>query len=106
MEVALTSQACQRSETNYPATYAARRTGTDLRWLASDELDTATADDWQPPAIDPAALAMLQYTSGSTADPKGVMLSHANLVSNLRAVIRHTGFDERLNGHVMASGRH
>ncbi|MCE5232412.1 MAG: AMP-binding protein [Mizugakiibacter sp.] len=31
-------------------------------------------------------LALLQYTSGSTADPKGVMLSHANILANLRAM--------------------
>ena len=36
----------------------------------------------------PAAsdLAMLQYTSGSTGDPKGVALTHANLLANLRAM--------------------
>ena len=31
-------------------------------------------------------LAMLQYTSGSTGNPKGVMLTHANLLANIRAV--------------------
>ncbi|MCB1911022.1 MAG: AMP-binding protein [Rhodocyclaceae bacterium] len=30
-------------------------------------------------------LALLQYTSGSTGDPKGVMLTHANLLANIRA---------------------
>src|SRR2546429_5601682 len=33
-------------------------------------------------------LAMLQYTSGSTGNPKGVMLTHANLLANIRAVGR------------------
>jgi long-subunit acyl-CoA synthetase (AMP-forming) len=33
-------------------------------------------------------LAFLQYTSGSTGDPKGVMLTHANLLANLRAMGR------------------
>ncbi len=37
----------------------------------------------EPP---PEALALLQYTSGSTGDPKGVMLSHANLLANIRAM--------------------
>lgn len=31
-------------------------------------------------------LALLQYTSGSTGDPKGVMLTHANLLANIRAL--------------------
>ena len=34
----------------------------------------------------PDDLAMLQYTSGSTGDPKGVMLTHANLLANIRAM--------------------
>ena len=36
-------------------------------------------------------LAMLQYTSGSTGDPKGVMLTHANLLANIRAIGRAVG---------------
>ena len=84
VEVALTSQTWQLRAERFGASLPAELTS--LRWLASDELDTTAADDWQPPAIDPAALAMLQYTSGSTAAPKGVMLSHANLVSNLAAI--------------------
>jgi acyl carrier protein len=31
-------------------------------------------------------LALLQYTSGSTGDPKGVMLTHANLLANMRSI--------------------
>src|SRR6201993_4853294 len=33
-----------------------------------------------------ADIALLQYTSGSTGDPKGVILTHANLLANMRAI--------------------
>jgi acyl carrier protein len=38
------------------------------------------------PAAKPSDLALLQYTSGSTGNPKGVMLTHANLLANIRAM--------------------
>ena len=37
---------------------------------------------WQRPDVGPEALAFLQYTSGSTSSPKGVMVSHGNLLHN------------------------
>ncbi len=53
-----------------------------LPWLATDTLDPALASAWQPASIDPQHLAFIQYTSGSTAAPKGVLLTHANLLHN------------------------
>ena len=38
------------------------------------------------PHLAPESPALIQYTSGSTGDPKGVLLSHANLLANLRAI--------------------
>ena len=46
----------------------------------------ATRQPWRRPAVQPHDTAFLQYTSGSTGDPKGVVLSHANLLANLRAI--------------------
>ena len=40
-------------------------------------------------------LALLQYTSGSTGNPKGVMLTHANLLANIRAMGRAIAADSR-----------
>ncbi len=42
-------------------------------------------------ALDQGALALLQYTSGSTSDPKGVMLTHGNLLSNCHGASRWMG---------------
>jgi fatty-acyl-CoA synthase len=41
---------------------------------------------WEAPKEDPTSLAVLQFTSGSTADPKGVMLPHATICANLDAI--------------------
>lgn len=57
-----------------------------IPWLATDEISDNLAAQWTMPVIDPQSLAMLQYTSGSTSQPKGVMLSHANLIHNARAI--------------------
>ncbi len=50
------------------------------RWLAVDQLPAR--DGPGVLAQDIEQLAFLQYTSGSTADPRGVMLSHANFLAN------------------------
>ncbi len=63
-------------------------------WIAVDELGDELADMWQPPEIAETDLAFLQYTSGSTSDPKGVMVSHANLLNNLECIRRSFGIGE------------
>ena len=64
-----------------------------ILWLATDEIPDVLADRWNEPVIATDALAMLQYTSGSTSQPKGAMLSHANLLANIRAI--HQAFGLR-----------
>jgi 1-acyl-sn-glycerol-3-phosphate acyltransferase len=58
----------------------------DLRGLATvDELSRLQALARYTPAS-PGTVALIQYTSGSTGDPKGVVLTHANLLANIRAM--------------------
>ncbi len=56
------------------------------RWLAVEDSDrSGPGRDWTPADASPDSLAFLQYTSGSTATPRGVMVSHGNLLANARA---------------------
>jgi amino acid adenylation domain-containing protein/FkbM family methyltransferase len=56
------------------------------RWIATDSIPIQTADSWNEPEVSGDDLAFLQYTSGSTAYPKGVMVSHRNLLANLEYI--------------------
>jgi amino acid adenylation domain-containing protein len=62
-----------------------------FHWLAVDEVPEEEASSWRPPRLDADGLALLQYTSGSTRRPRGVMLSHANLVHNAQAMCKAAG---------------
>src|SRR5262249_5170012 len=57
-----------------------------IRWLLTDHLNDSLADEWQEPKIGGNTTAFLQYTSGSTASPKGVIVSHRNLLHNGRMI--------------------
>ena len=59
-----------------------------MRWLATDKVAGSLAQEWRDPAVTSNTLALLQYTSGSTAEPKGVMISHGNLLHNSAYISR------------------
>ncbi|MFP3493448.1 non-ribosomal peptide synthetase [Pseudomonas sp. SIMBA_059] len=61
--------------------------------LSVDNLDSAVADGWIEPELQADDIAFLQYTSGSTALPKGVQVSHGNLVANEVLIRRGFGID-------------
>ena len=67
--------------------------------------DTWTSQaGWDGASPDPADLALLQYTSGSTGNPKGVMVSHGNLIDNLEAAVRRFGIGAQLaRRHLVAA---
>lgn len=50
-----------------------------------DQLATGGGAELRP-TLTPDTVALMQYTSGSTGDPKGVVLSHANLLANIRGL--------------------
>ncbi|MEW5927966.1 MAG: amino acid adenylation domain-containing protein, partial [Gemmatimonadota bacterium] len=63
-----------------------------LRWIATEDVPAEAAGEWRDPGAGADTLAFLQYTSGSTAAPKGVMVSHGNLLHNFAVIERLAGY--------------
>ncbi len=58
----------------------------ELHWISTDSVSPDLSTQWRDPGLHENDLAFLQYTSGSTGEPKGVMLSHRNLLENLKHI--------------------
>ena len=64
-----------------------------IPWIATDDVEMGKREDWQPYEARPETLAYLQYTSGSTAAPKGVRSTHGHILRNCQYLQDGFGYD-------------
>jgi acyl-CoA synthetase (AMP-forming)/AMP-acid ligase II len=77
-----------------------------LHWLDTSSLSPGIEDKWQMPNINSDTLAFIQYTSGSTSHPKGVMVSHANLLHNLELIYQSFALKQETKGSLWLPNYH
>ena len=64
----------------------------DLQWISTDSTPSIGHENWAAPSITAQTTSFLQYTSGSTGNPKGVILSHSNLLANSEIIKTSLGY--------------
>ena len=70
----------------------------DLNWFNTDTISANASNNWPEPQLTPDSLAFLQYTSGSTAEPKGVMITHRCLLQNQEMLKQSFGHTQKSIG--------
>ncbi|HET9183294.1 MAG TPA: MupA/Atu3671 family FMN-dependent luciferase-like monooxygenase [Candidatus Angelobacter sp.] len=60
----------------------------ESHWCCTEELPDSLANEWTEPRLSSQDIAFLQYTSGSTSAPKGVIVSHGNIIQNQQMIQR------------------
>ncbi len=66
--------------------------------IASDTIGANDAEKWHAPAVGRDSVAFLQYTSGSTSSPRGVAVTHGNMLHNSELIARGFESDSRSMG--------
>ncbi|MDP1848689.1 MAG: fatty acyl-AMP ligase [Solirubrobacteraceae bacterium] len=69
-----------------------------VTFVATDAGPLGDPADWQMPELTGETIAFLQYTSGSTSEPKGVMVTHANLLHNCTVIAAALELDDTTIG--------
>lgn len=76
----------QESLEQQPASLSSTPTLPRLDWIATDHVKGPASESFSDEST---SILFLQYTSGSTSDPKGVIVSHENVIHNCRATVDH-----------------
>ncbi|MET8831988.1 fatty acyl-AMP ligase [Streptomyces sp. NPDC004610] len=63
----------------------------DVMRMSTEDIPDEAAADWREPDLTLDSVAFLQYTSGSTSSPKGVIVTHGNLLDNVRILSERWG---------------
>jgi acyl-CoA synthetase (AMP-forming)/AMP-acid ligase II len=74
--------------------------------LATDSQPEGSPPKWEPVQDDPESIAVLHYTSGSTATTKGIVLTHRNLLTNSELICRFFGHSEESRGMLWLPPHH
>jgi acyl-CoA synthetase (AMP-forming)/AMP-acid ligase II len=67
----------------------------DIQWIISETVPESAAVEWEKPDFQPDDIAFLQYTSGSTSSPKGVMITSFNLLRTVEDIVIGADFDDQ-----------
>jgi acyl-CoA synthetase (AMP-forming)/AMP-acid ligase II len=63
----------------------------DIACVATEDIPDEAASSWRAPDLTADSVAFLQYTSGSTSAPRGVVVTHGNLLDNERVITEQMG---------------